>query len=251
MLFPCMLFPGLEHPTSLANSSLSLRSRLRFHFLQEAFLVSQMCPRMYFLSHYNFFRIHLYVPIDTSLSHSYKESSAAARTGYLVPCQSTFSTYQHLAHMTSINICGKKNRREGRREGGSRVGERGERRSHMTTVHVRLQKASPHYIIHNDIYANTQTLLVVESWRLLPCVVKNTSDCLCSPCPASTEGTSLAAVALSPQKLWSSELSLKEPPLPVSFSLAPLLGDVHPPNLPVVSQKSSKPHYFTIIFLPS
>lgn len=57
------------HPTPLANSSSSLRSCLRRHFLQEALLASPVCPEMYFLSRGNSY-IHLHAPIDTSLSHS-------------------------------------------------------------------------------------------------------------------------------------------------------------------------------------
>jgi hypothetical protein len=77
-------WPGTPH--FLANSSLSLSFRLRLYFLEEAF--SQMCPGMYFSSHYNFFHIHLYVPIDISLSHSIRK--VPQQQGRLsFPCQST------------------------------------------------------------------------------------------------------------------------------------------------------------------
>ena len=104
---------------------------------------------------------------------------------------------------------------------------------------------------HTDV--NTQALLVVKGGDLPLCVAKDTSECPCpspsSPCLAGTEGAALAADILSHR---SSERGAQscpsERPLPASFSLAPLSGDVHPLSLPVVSQKTSKTHYFTIIF---
>ena len=67
-LLVCGTMPNPLSHTS--QGSLSLRPFLRSRFLQEAFLVSQTCPGMYFPFHYKPYRIHLYVPVDVSLSHN-------------------------------------------------------------------------------------------------------------------------------------------------------------------------------------
>lgn len=131
--------------------------------------------------------------------------------------------------------CGKKKRRKkGRREREIRM-------SHMTTAQSSHSEAFPCCVIEGPIHANMQVNMQVHlgmKWgRLLHLCregYKHWFMAASSPHSAGTENLSLPAVTLSSP----SELSLKEPPT----SLAPLVGDVHPVPLPVVSQKSYPPH---------
>lgn len=89
------------------------------HFLQEAFLVSPTCLECTFFP----IIIHLYVPVDMSLSHSTRRVLWLQEQAVLPFVRTHSAPTKCLAHsMTSINIYEKKKRQ---REGGG-VGGDGE-----------------------------------------------------------------------------------------------------------------------------